>query len=153
MTHALLERFEALEDLEREGRAFLEESFPGAEGEEVEEALRLARTFLTAEVFAPYRGNAVAKEVPVALELLGVRLEGRADRVGEDWVLDYKTDRGVDAKAYLLQVGVYALALGKPRALVADLREGKLYEEASQEVRKKAEEVLRRLMGGDRPEA
>lgn len=149
MTHALLERFEALEDLEREGRAFLEESFPGAEGEEVEEALRLARTFLTAEVFAPYRGNAVAKEVPVALELLGVRLEGRADRVGEDWVLDYKTDRGVDAKAYLLQVGVYALALGKPRALVADLREGKLYEGASQQVEEKAEEVLRRLMGGE----
>ncbi|SDF05306.1 ATP-dependent exoDNAse (exonuclease V) beta subunit (contains helicase and exonuclease domains) [Thermus arciformis] len=149
MTHALLERFEALEDLEREGRAFLEKAFPGAEEEGMEEAMRLARTFFTAEVFAPYRGNAVAKEVPVVLELLGVRLEGRADRVGKDWVLDYKTDRRVDAEAYLLQVGVYALALGKPRALVADLREGNLRERASQELKEEAEEVLRRLMGGE----
>ncbi len=147
MTHALLERFDALEDLEGKGRAFLEEAFPGAEGEEVEEALRLARAFLTAEAFAPYRGAPVAKEVPVALELLGVRLEGRADRVGEDWVLDYKTDRGVDPEAYLLQVGVYALALGKPRALVADLREEVLREGASEAVEERVKKVLRRLMG------
>ena len=146
LAHALLERFDALEALEREGRAYLEESFPGAEGKEVEEAFSLARTFFTAEAFAPYRKGPVAKEVPVALELLGVRLEGRADRVGEDWVLDYKTDRQVDAEAYLLQVGLYAYALERPRALVADLREGALREVASLEAKERAEEVLRRLL-------
>ncbi len=83
----------------------------------------------------------------MALELLGVRLEGRADRVGEDWVLDYKTDRQVDARAYFLQVGLYAWALGKPRALVADLREGTLHEEESLRAKERAEEVLRRLLG------
>ena len=146
LAHALLERFDALEALEREGRAYLEESFPGAEGKEVEEAFSLARTFFTAEAFAPYREGPVAKEVPVTLELLGVRLEGRADRVGEDWVLDYKTDRQVDAEAYLLQVGLYAYALERPRALVADLREGALREVASLEAKERAEEVLRRLL-------
>ncbi len=146
LVHALLERFDALEDLEREGQGFLEATFPGAEGEEVEEALGLARAFFTAPAFAPYRGDPVAKEVPVALELLGVRLEGRADRVGKDWVLDYKTDRQVNAEAYLLQVGLYAYALGKRRALVADLREGTLHEEESPRAKERAEEVLRRLV-------
>lgn len=67
----------------------------------------------------------MAKEVPVALEVAGVRLEGRADRVGADWVLDHQTDQEVDLEAYRLQVMVYAWALGKPRAYVADLRKGK----------------------------
>lgn len=147
LVHALLERFGAPEDLEREGQGFLEATFPGAEEGEVKEALGLARAFFTAPAFAPYRGDPVAKEVPVALELLGVRLEGRADRVGEDWVLDYKTNRQVNAEAYLLQVGLYAYALGKPRALVANLREGTLHEEESPRAKERAEEVLRRLVG------
>ncbi len=74
------------------------EAFPGTEEEEREEALRLAQVFFTHEAFAPFREGPVAKEVPVALEVEGVRLEGRADQVGADWVLDYKTDQEVDPR-------------------------------------------------------
>lgn len=131
LVHALLERFDDLEALEGEGQAFLEAAYPDAEVKEREEALALARAFLSQEAFAPYRGG--EKEVPVVCYLeLGegatVALEGRADRVGEDWVLDYKTDRAVDLEAYRLQVGLYALALGKAKALVADLRQGRVEE-------------------------
>lgn len=148
MVHALLERYEEAAPLEEEGRAFLEASFPEAVPEEQEEALELARTFLTHEAFAPFRGAGAAKEVPVALEVAGVRLEGRADRVGEDWVLDYKTDRRVDLEAYRLQVGVYALALGKRRAYVADLREGRCYDVPLEGVEALVEELLRELQYG-----
>ncbi len=149
MTHALLERYEEAPLLEKEGGAFLEASFPEAAPEERQEALGLARTFLTREAFAPFRGTGVAKEVPVAYEVAGVRLEGRADRVGEGWVLDYKTDRQVDLEAYRLQVGVYALALGKPRAYVADLREGRCYDVPLEGVEALVEELLRQLQYGE----
>jgi len=37
-----------------------------------------------------------------------VRLEGWADRVGADWVLDHQTDQEVDLEAYRRQVVAYA---------------------------------------------
>lgn len=127
MAHTLLERLDCVEELEGKGLDLLERHFPGTTAEEREEALRLARTFLEAEVFAPFRKGTVAKEVPVALEVEGVRLEGRADRVGDDWVLDYKTDQAVDLENYHLQVALYAQALQKGKAYIADLRQGKLH--------------------------
>ncbi|GAA5335987.1 UvrD-helicase domain-containing protein [Thermus hydrothermalis] len=138
MVHALLEKFDQEDALNEGGRAFLESHYPEAEEEEWEEALSLAHTFLIHEAFAPYRRG--EKEVPVVyyLELEEgetVALEGRADRVGPDWVLDYKTDLALDLEAYRLQVGLYALALGKQRAFVADLRQGKVEEVSLEEVR------------------
>ncbi|MDW8358213.1 3'-5' exonuclease, partial [Thermus sp.] len=146
MVHALLERLESAEELDREGRGLLERDFPGAR-EEREEALRLARSFLEGEAFAPFREGSVLKEVPVVLEVGGVRLEGRADRVGEGWVLDYKTDRGVDLEGYALQVGAYALALGKAKAYVANLRRGTVHPFQPERIRSRIEEVVARLVG------
>ncbi|MCX7850885.1 3'-5' exonuclease, partial [Thermus sp.] len=65
MVHALLERLDSAEALDREGRGLLERDFPGAREKEREEALRLARSFLEGEAFAPFREGSVLKEVPV----------------------------------------------------------------------------------------
>lgn len=112
MVHFLLERLGSLAEVEEKGLKLLQKHYPAREEKEREEAVQLARNFYAAPVFQPY-WRAEAKEVPVVLEVQGVYLEGRADRVGADWVMDYKTDLEVDLSAYKLQVGAYALAWGR----------------------------------------
>jgi len=46
-------------------------------------------------------------EVPVSLQLEGLTLAGYADLVGEDFVLDFKTDKAVVPEHYEVQLWAY----------------------------------------------
>ncbi len=88
----------------------------------VAQAWDLAQTFRQEPQFAPFRGEGVAREQWLSLVVAGVTLIGQADRVGPDWVLDYKTDRTPDPQAYRWQLWAYARALEVSTAHLAYLR-------------------------------
>jgi ATP-dependent helicase/nuclease subunit A len=78
----------------------------------VERALELAAVFRNAEAFRPFRDGAETRaELRVSLELSAATVHGRADLVGNDFVLDYKTGESEVDDAHQLQVAVYAEAL------------------------------------------
>lgn len=91
----------------------------------LDRALELAHTFRTAPAFAAYREGIVEREVAVQWRFGGITWEGRVDAVGTDFVLDYKTGTGSD-RDYRYQVWLYARALGKSRAVIADLAKGEV---------------------------
>lgn len=89
----------------------------------VERALELATVFRTDEAFAPFRGAGVQRrEVSLAHRRGGAVLRGKADAVGADFVLDYKTGDPEEEDAFHLQVAVYAAELDRPQAHIAYLR-------------------------------
>lgn len=93
----------------------------------VEEALDLAETFRQSSTFESFRGTARAKEYPITLTIAQVTLNGIADLIGEDWVLDYKTDQEINPKKHRLQLWAYAKALGVSSASLAYLRHDQVY--------------------------
>ncbi len=97
---------------------------PTLPGDALREAAGLVRRFRTDPEFARYREHALAWEVQLAHEVEGLRLEGRADLVGPDWVLDLKTDAELRPEDHHLQLWAYATALGKDEAALAYLRHG-----------------------------
>jgi ATP-dependent helicase/nuclease subunit A len=106
----------------------------GASAELIDDALRLAGNFGTEAAFAEFRIENVRREVPLVLEVGGVTLSGTADLVGEEFVLDFKTDAQMDPAHHRLQLWVYRKALGKSRAVVAYLRHGQTYEFSDDEM-------------------
>jgi ATP-dependent helicase/nuclease subunit A len=93
----------------------------------IDDALRLAENFRSSESFAEFRIENVRREVPISIEYGGARLNGFVDLVGDDFVLDYKTDGEMEPRHHLLQLWVYAKALSKPRAVLAYLRHDQVY--------------------------
>jgi len=86
------------------------------------EAWQMVQAFYQEAHFTPFRQGVVQRERWLQLELAGLTLVGQADLVGEDWVLDYKTDRRANPQAYRWQLWVYAEALQVERAYLAYLR-------------------------------
>jgi ATP-dependent helicase/nuclease subunit A len=93
----------------------------------LDRALDLARSFRTSPAFAPYRDGIVEREVAFQWAFGGITWEGRVDAVGADFVLDYKTGTATD-RDYRYQLWLYARALGKSRAVIADLAKGEVTE-------------------------
>ena len=102
-----------------------------AENEEnwqiIEEALNLAETFRQSSTFAQFRETAVAKEYPISVTVQQITLNGTADLIGQDWVLDYKTNREMKPEQHKLQLWAYAKALGFSTASIAYLRHDQVY--------------------------
>ncbi len=118
----------------------------------LEDAVTLARNFDQAEVFSRFRGGEVERERPVSLVLEGLRLNGTADLVGKDWVLDYKTDSEVIPASHRFQLWAYATALERREAHIAYLRHNRLYEMDAKELEASGSEVqsvVRGILNGD----
>jgi ATP-dependent helicase/nuclease subunit A len=95
--------------------------------EQVQEALDCAEKFYQASEFAPYREGPLHRELPVSLTLNGITFSGYVDLVGQDFVLDFKTDHDVYPQQHQFQLWVYSKAASKLNAHLAYLRHGRLY--------------------------
>jgi ATP-dependent helicase/nuclease subunit A len=94
----------------------------------VEKALEQANNFREREAFARFRDAPIEKELRFSSVIGDIRVYGIADAVGEDFVLDYKTDAVPDPEKHSLQLWAYARALGKQKAYIAYLRHDRLDE-------------------------
>ena len=70
------------------------------------------------------RQTAVAKEQQISFKLDRLTFNGVIDLVGDDRVLDYKSDRLLHPQGHRFQLWVYAEALKQPRALARQIYRG-----------------------------
>lgn len=118
------------------------------------EAINLAKDFDNTEVFRQFWETENRREVELNLTWAGIRFNGRADRVGDNWVLDYKSDRDLKPEHHHLQLWAYSEALNVPEAHIAYLRHGQLYSlspEVLKTTAQKAESIVRHMEKGDYP--
>lgn len=94
---------------------------------QVQDALDCAEQFRHAPAFAPFHHGSLQREVPVSLTLGGIIFNGVVDLVGEDFVLDFKTDRAIQPDHHQFQLWAYSQAAAKPKAHIAYLRCDRLY--------------------------
>ncbi|MCC7493203.1 MAG: UvrD-helicase domain-containing protein [Fimbriimonadaceae bacterium] len=102
--------------------AALRRVMPHLAAEAIAEAARLVQAWHAADCFEPVRQPGDQREEPLHLVLHGLAIVGRIDRLGADYVVDYKTGAEVSAAEHELQVWAYACGSGRGRAYVADLR-------------------------------
>ena len=95
--------------------------------EVIQEAINLAHRFYQVPIYQPFRQNAIAKEKQVKLQLGQINFIGVVDLVGDNWVLDYKSDRSFSPQHHRFQLWAYAYALGAKQAHIAYLRHDSLY--------------------------
>jgi ATP-dependent exoDNAse (exonuclease V) beta subunit (contains helicase and exonuclease domains) len=100
----------------------------GASDESLSEALRLANVFRNDTVFSSFHLGNFRREVSVRFQIGGIVLSGKADLVGDEYVLDFKTDSDPVPLDHAVQLWAYATALDKPKAYIAYLRQQKLHE-------------------------
>lgn len=121
--------------------------YPEGDAECAAEALRFAECFRAGEKYAAFRTANTLREVPFTEDFGGVVVSGKADLVGEDFVLDYKTDDAADAAHHRFQIWVYARALKKPRGILAFLKNDEIREFGPDELDAVEEEAARILEG------
>jgi ATP-dependent helicase/nuclease subunit A len=92
-----------------------------------EEAIALAIRFFKLPIYQNLRQTAVAKEQQISFKLDRLTFNGVIDLVGNDWVLDYKSDRTIEPMDYRFQLWVYAAALNHPKAHIVYLRHDKIH--------------------------
>ena len=114
----------------------------------VEEAIALAERFDQPD-FAPLRQAIESREKPVTLTLGRLTFNGVVDLVGQDWVLDRKTDQEMNPQHHRFQLWAYAYALERQTAHIAYLRHDHLHtfstanlETAGQEAQKLVQGIL-----------
>ncbi|MEM8832460.1 MAG: UvrD-helicase domain-containing protein [Cyanobacteria bacterium P01_G01_bin.19] len=99
---------------------------PFAEGEWSKsvfiDAIALAQRFFQLPVYKYFRQTAIAKERQISLQLGKLTFNGVIDLVGDNWVLDYKSDRTIQPQEHRFQLWAYAQALRHERAYIAYLR-------------------------------
>ncbi len=106
----------------------------GLERQWVDEAIELALRFDRHANYAPVRTKNALREHPVTLKIDGLTLNGAIDLLGEDWVLDFKTDREINPKERRWQLWAYAAATERSIAHIAYLRHDTLYTFAAEEL-------------------
>lgn len=93
----------------------------------VEEALNLAQAFRQSPVYAAHRTGTLHWEYPVSLTMGDLTLNGVVDLIGEDFVLDFKTDQVMHPEHHQFQLWAYSKATHKPNAHLAYLRHDHLH--------------------------
>ncbi|MGL6344651.1 MAG: UvrD-helicase domain-containing protein [Waterburya sp.] len=86
------------------------------------EAIALARKFFQLPMYQHFRQTAVTKEQQINLKIDKITFNGVIDLVGDNWILDYKSDRQIQPEDHRFQLWVYAQALQHPHAHIAYLR-------------------------------
>jgi len=118
----------------------------------IRKGLDLARNFRVSPIFADVRVQTAERELRFSSTVGGINVYGIADLVGDDFVLDYKTDAIMDPEKHSLQLWAYARALGKPRAFIAYLRHNVLHEITAEDLARFdriGTELIERLKAGD----
>ena len=125
---------------------------PHLSREAVQAALDLAQRFHQAEAYAAQRQGRLHWEQPVSCTIGSLTLNGVVDLVGDDFVLDFKTDAVMQPDHHQFQLWAYQKATEKPDAYLAYLRHDHLHRfDASQLSRldQQATVLVQRLVGGD----
>jgi ATP-dependent helicase/nuclease subunit A len=94
----------------------------GLERQFVVEAIALAQRFEQVPVFTPFRQAINSREQPVTLALGRLTFNGVVDLVGQDWVLDFKTNQEISPQHHQFQLWAYAAATKRQTAHIAYLR-------------------------------
>jgi ATP-dependent helicase/nuclease subunit A len=114
---------------------------PALQQEHVEEALNLAQCFQEDSVFSPFREVSKGREQLVNVRVGQVMLQGVIDLVGDDFIMDFKSDQEMSPQHHRFQLWAYAQAAGKPSAHIAYLRHGHVHTFASEELDAVGQEV------------
>ena len=103
--------------------------FAEADWEEsiLEEAIALAKRFFQLPMYQHLRQTARAKEQQISYQIERLTFNGVIDLVGDNWVLDYKSDRVMHPEEHRGQLWLYAAALGHHKAHIAYLRHDQIY--------------------------
>jgi ATP-dependent helicase/nuclease subunit A len=91
------------------------------------EAIALAQKFFQLPMYQHFRQTALAKEQQISLKIDKITFNGVIDLVGDNWILDYKSDRQIQPEDHRFQLWVYAQALQYPHAYIAYLRHDYIY--------------------------
>ena len=92
-----------------------------------DEAIALAIRFFKLPLYQHLRQTAVAKERQISFPVGQITFNGVIDLVGNDWVLDYKSDRTMQPWEHRFQLWVYAAALNHSTAHIVYLRHDKIH--------------------------
>ena len=107
----------------------------------VQEAIAIAQRFFQLPIYQPFRQTATHKEQRISYQIGKITFNGVIDLVGNDWVLDYKSDRRVNPLEHRFQLWVYARALKYNQAHIAYLRHDRIHTFADSELRAIASEI------------
>ena len=125
---------------------------PYLSAQDVQTAFNLAQSFQTDSVYQPYRTGDINWEQSVSLTVDGLTLSGKIDLVGDDFVLDFKTDQSIHPEHHQFQLWAYSKAAGKSAAHLAYLRHGHLHSFEADDlanIEAQAKAMIKRLMKGD----
>ena len=125
---------------------------PDLPEENVQTAFNLAQSFQSDSAYQQYRLDEVAQEQSVSLQFGGLTLNGKVDLVGDDFVLDFKTDQVIHPEHHQFQLWAYSKATGKSSAHLAYLRRNYLHSFEADDlasIEEQAESLIQRLMSGD----
>ncbi|MEX6778483.1 UvrD-helicase domain-containing protein [Limnospira fusiformis] len=126
----------------------------GSNEQSLREAIYLAQEFDNTEEFKRFIDPKNQREVELKLDILGVTFNGVADLIGDNWVLDYKTDKVMRPEHHNLQLWAYAKALNCSEAHIAYLRHKKCYSFSPEILAKtahEAESIVRDIVEGYYP--
>lgn len=117
--------------------------------EQIQEVLSLVQAWDEYPDYAPYRQGNTTKESNISLKIDSITFNGVIDLLGDDFVLDYKTDQIIEPHHHRCQLWVYATAMERPQAYIAYLRKPSLYtyprdyfQAVGEEVKKIVQEIL-----------
>jgi ATP-dependent helicase/nuclease subunit A len=105
------------------------------------EAIALAQRFFQLPMYQYFCHTAIAKEQPISLQLGKITFNGVIDLIGNDWILDYKSDRNIQPVEHRFQLWVYAQALKYQNAHIAYLRHDFIHSFAETELKAIAPEA------------
>lgn len=125
--------------------------------EQIQEVLSLVRTWDEYPDYAPYRQGNTRKETQITLKIDSITFNGVIDLLGDNFVLDYKTDQVIEPHLHRCQLWVYAAATERPQAHIAYLRKPSLYTyrpDYFQTVGDEVKNIVQKILqGDDRPHA
>ncbi|BCX10110.1 MAG: hypothetical protein KatS3mg066_3969 [Fischerella sp.] len=107
--------------------------------ESVSEALQLAQRFEEVADFAQFQQG--QWELPVNLKVGSLTFNGIVDLLGDDWVLDFKTDQEIAPERHRFQLWAYAQATGCTNAHIAYLRHDYLHTFSTEELQTTGQEA------------
>lgn len=140
LAHLALEH--SITDFER-----LKNIDPAIPDDVVQEALDLALNFHKHTIFQPFQTNLQAREHPITIKIGSIQFNGIIDLVGNDWILDYKTDREMNPERHRLQLAIYAHEMKVNTAIIAYLRHEKVHEYSAEELESAMEDVHEVIAG------
>jgi ATP-dependent helicase/nuclease subunit A len=118
----------------------------------VQEAIDLAENFDHHPDYARFRQKAINKETSITLEFGGLTFNGVVDLIGDNWVLDYKTDTDIAPQHHRFQLWAYAQATGVASAYIAYLRHQLLHAftpEDLAEIHQEAQQLVWKIRSGN----